>query len=81
MIKGFNAICYLILITVLVIVYFACFHFSYEGYGYPGYHGYHHHHHSHWYFYRHDYAYDTSVRENLCPVYFADNRCYFRGLE
>lgn len=64
MIKGFNAICYLILITVLVIVYFACFHFSYEGYGYPGYHGYHHHHHSHWYFYRHDYAYDTSVREN-----------------
>jgi len=64
MIKGFNAICYLILITVLVIVYFACFHFSYEGYGYPGYHGYNHHYHSHWYFYRHDYAYDTSVREN-----------------
>ena len=63
MIKGFNAICYLILITVLVVIYFACFHFSYEGYGYPGYRGYHHHH-SRWYFSRHDYAYDTSVREN-----------------
>ena len=63
MIKGFNAICYLILITGLVVIYFACFHLSYEGYGYPGYRGYHHHH-SHWYFGRHDYAYDTSIREN-----------------
>ena len=63
MIKGFNLICYLILIVVLTIIYFACFRFSYKGYGYPGYRGYHHHH-SHWYIVRHDYAYDTSVREN-----------------
>ncbi len=63
MTKFFNFICYIVLITILIFVYSACFHFSYEGYGYPGYRGYHHHH-SSWYFGRHDSAYDTSVREN-----------------
>jgi hypothetical protein len=63
MTRLFNVICYITLIAVLTIIYFACFNLSYEGYGYPGHRGYHHHH-SHWYFCSHDYAYDTSVREN-----------------
>ena len=61
--KFFNFICYISLIVVLVVVYFACFKFAYQGYGYPGYRGYHHHH-SFWYISRHDSYYSSSVREN-----------------
>ncbi|MBR2525283.1 hypothetical protein IKE67_02335 [bacterium] len=61
--KFFNFLCYISLIIVLVIVYFACFKYSYQGYGYPGYRGYHHHH-SYWYIGRHDSYYGSSVREN-----------------
>lgn len=62
--KLFHLLCYSALTVVLVTVYFACFKFSNDGYGYPGYKGYHTGHHSHWYFYRHSYAYEPSVREN-----------------
>ena len=63
--RGFNNVnAYLMLIIVLAVIYFACFNFSFDGYGYPGYRGYSYHHHSFWYFGRHDYSYDASVREN-----------------
>ena len=61
--KFFNFLCYVSLIIVLVIVYFACFKYSYQGYGYPGYRGYHYHH-SFWYIGGHDSYYGSSVREN-----------------
>ncbi len=61
--KNLNLICYIALIITLIIVYFACFKFSYKGYGYPGYRGYHHHH-SFWYWSTHDSYYGSSVREN-----------------
>ena len=62
--KSFNFICYVLFIIVLVVVYYACFSYSYKGYGYPGDRGYHRHH-SFWYYSRYDhYYYGSSVREN-----------------
>ncbi len=61
--KSFNFICYIVLIVVLTLVYFACANYSYKGYGYPGYRGYHHRH-SYWYYGRYDHYYGSSVREN-----------------
>lgn len=61
--KTLNLICYIALIITLIIVYFACYKLSYEGYGYPGYKGYHRHH-SYFYYARHDSYYGSSVREN-----------------
>lgn len=63
MTKFFNVICYILLIIVLTIVYFACFNVANKGYGYPGYRGYHHHH-SYWYIGGYDHYYGSSVREN-----------------
>ena len=59
-----NKKCYILLILVLTITYFACFNDSFKGAGYPGHKGYHRGHHSFWYFGGHNYSYNPSVREN-----------------
>lgn len=62
MTKIYQFICYVCLIGLLSVIYFACFNYAEAGYGYPGYRGFTHHH-SHFYYAGHDYNYNSSVRE------------------
>ena len=68
-------IVYCIVIVSLVIIYFACFIYADEGYGYSGYKGFHHHH-SFWYARHYDESFSPINREDST----SGNRFSKRGL-